>query len=38
MPVLVAAAHEPEHKPLAEAPEFESFVAEGWQKWLGASY
>ncbi len=38
LPVLVASAPEPERVPLADAPRFESFVAEGWQRWLGASF
>ena len=43
LPILVAQAPEPEPKvvvvraPKAEAPRFESFVAEGWQRWLGSS-
>lgn len=43
LPVLVATAPEPERtlvaarQPRATAPTFESFLAEGWQRWLGAS-
>jgi chromosome partitioning protein len=43
LPVLVAAAPEPERtlvaarSPRASAPKFESFILEGWQRWLGAS-
>jgi hypothetical protein len=45
--VMVAPVLEPEaepepdmvapRRPRAEAPSFESFVVEGWQRWLGAS-
>jgi chromosome partitioning protein len=43
LPILVAQAPDPEPEvvparvPMAEAPRFESFVAEGWQRWLGSS-
>jgi chromosome partitioning protein len=43
LPILAAAAPEPEpqlvvaHAPKADAPDFETFVLEGWQRWLGAS-
>ena len=43
LPVLIAPTSEPElelahARPLrAEAPGFEGFVVEGWQRWLGAS-
>jgi chromosome partitioning protein len=37
-PVLVAQAPQPERAPKAETPSFASFVAEGGQRWLGASY
>ena len=37
LPVLVSAEPEPERAALAEAPRFANFVAEGWQRWLGAS-
>jgi hypothetical protein len=43
LPILVAPAPEAE-QPVArprvrraEAPQFENFVVEGWQRWLGAS-
>jgi chromosome partitioning protein len=37
LPVLTAPAPEKERPHRAEAPRFESFVMEGWQRWLGAS-
>jgi chromosome partitioning protein len=42
LPVLVAKEPDREEvvvvrQPRAEAPSFESFVLEGWQRWLGAS-
>jgi chromosome partitioning protein len=43
LPVLAAAALEPEHTLVAprmahaDAPAFESFIVNGWQRWLGAS-
>ena len=43
LPILVAQAPESEPEvvavqaPRAEAPRFESFVVEGWQRWLGSS-
>jgi chromosome partitioning protein len=43
LPILVAPTPEPERQvavirvPRAPAPQFETFVVEGWQRWLGAS-
>jgi chromosome partitioning protein len=43
LPILVAQAPESEPEvvavraPRAEAPRFETFVGEGWQRWLGSS-
>jgi chromosome partitioning protein len=42
LPVLVASEPETEQAPVvrptrADAPNFEGFVVEGWQRWLGAS-
>jgi chromosome partitioning protein len=40
LPILVARDRQPERPARvvwAAAPNFESFVAEGWQRWLGAS-
>jgi chromosome partitioning protein len=43
LPLLVAQAPEPNHVlvaprgPRFAAPSFESFVVEGWQRWIGAS-
>jgi chromosome partitioning protein len=43
LPRLVATAPEPDHtlvgsrQPRAAAPTFDSFLAEGWQRWLAAS-
>ena len=43
LPILVAQAPESEPEvvvvraPRAEAPRFETFVSEGWQRWLGSS-
>jgi chromosome partitioning protein len=38
LPVLVVQAPRPERGPAAPAPSFASFVAEGGERWLGASY
>jgi chromosome partitioning protein len=44
LPVLMAHAPEPERQvvpvrvPRAEAPAFESFMVDGWQRWLGGSF
>jgi chromosome partitioning protein len=38
LPVLVVQAPPPERAPKAPAPAFASFVAEGGQRWLGASH
>jgi chromosome partitioning protein len=37
LPVFVVQAPRPERQPKAPAPSFASFVAEGGQRWLGAS-
>jgi hypothetical protein len=41
LPVLAVAAPEPvvavARRVRADAPQFEAFIVEGWQRWLGAS-